>query len=298
MKELVIDGKKYQKATEVARHLGYTSDYVGQLCRAGKVEAQQIGRSWYVVPETIHAHKKTRYRSNQAKSKAAIAEYRQATAGQGALTRASAPGTRHIPVHHYESDDADLFPSLGGTVSGQQQARPQPASQPTTTARPEAPPAAPTLVRVKTASKANKFKPAEKQTVTFKGRLTVGTAEENEPIKEKTSTTKKSVSALKGSEIEPHPSFRERVELTSPAMESEPKAVPITHRTRHQKRWSMRRALRWLSGTALVLAAAFLLLSVRTEYQYSEGNLTRSLTINTTHITNYINENIVILFKL
>ena len=42
MKELAIDGKKYVKASAIAKDLGYTSDYVGQLCRGGKIDAQLV----------------------------------------------------------------------------------------------------------------------------------------------------------------------------------------------------------------------------------------------------------------
>lgn len=110
MKTIVIDGKTYTKATDLAKDLGYTSDYVGQLCRAGKVEAERVGRSWYVVAETIKKHQSTRYRSNKAKSAAAIKAYRQS---QERAVKVTAPErARHIRVHTYESDDAELIPEV------------------------------------------------------------------------------------------------------------------------------------------------------------------------------------------
>ncbi len=36
---------------------GYTKDYVGQLCREGKIIAQLVGRNWYILETSIHKHR-------------------------------------------------------------------------------------------------------------------------------------------------------------------------------------------------------------------------------------------------
>lgn len=72
MDVLTLGEKKYVKASVIARELGYTADYVGQLCRGGKVDAKLFGRSWYVHKDSIGEHKSTRYRSTQAKSVQAV----------------------------------------------------------------------------------------------------------------------------------------------------------------------------------------------------------------------------------
>ena len=46
MEVLVLDGKNYVKASKAAKELGYATDYVGQLCRSGQVDAHLIGRTW------------------------------------------------------------------------------------------------------------------------------------------------------------------------------------------------------------------------------------------------------------
>ena len=69
MKTLVIDGKEFLKAAVAAKEHGYTNDYIGQLCRGGKVEAKLVGRTWYVSVESLLKHRKSRYRSNQKKTK-------------------------------------------------------------------------------------------------------------------------------------------------------------------------------------------------------------------------------------
>ncbi len=61
MNHLVLDGVTYIKSSVAGRELGYTADYVGQLCRAKKVDAQLVGRSWYVSMDSLRAHKVNRY---------------------------------------------------------------------------------------------------------------------------------------------------------------------------------------------------------------------------------------------
>ncbi len=68
MDAIEISGARYVRATDAARIVGYTTDYVGQLSRAGKIEAQRIGRVWYVKEEDILAHKKGKGRSNKQKT--------------------------------------------------------------------------------------------------------------------------------------------------------------------------------------------------------------------------------------
>ncbi len=55
-KEIVLDGKVYITASEAARLTGYTNDYIGQLCRGGKVEGKVIGRTRYVCRESLEAY--------------------------------------------------------------------------------------------------------------------------------------------------------------------------------------------------------------------------------------------------
>lgn len=54
---LEFDGVRYISSKRAASLVGYTKDYVGQLCRAGKVRARLVGRSWYVSEESIRQHK-------------------------------------------------------------------------------------------------------------------------------------------------------------------------------------------------------------------------------------------------
>ena len=71
---LNVGEKKYIKATTLAKRFGYTADYIGQLCRSSKVDAQLVGRSWYVVEDSLELHKKDRYRTTQVKSLKSVHE--------------------------------------------------------------------------------------------------------------------------------------------------------------------------------------------------------------------------------
>jgi hypothetical protein len=61
MKTVTVDGTMYTKAKDVADAFGYTSDYLGQLCRANKIDCQLVGRSWYVSIESVEQHKESKH---------------------------------------------------------------------------------------------------------------------------------------------------------------------------------------------------------------------------------------------
>lgn len=68
MESIEVKGVEFLKAAKAAKSFGYTSDYLGQLARAGKIEAKLVGRSWYVNVASLQEHKKGRYRSSHAKT--------------------------------------------------------------------------------------------------------------------------------------------------------------------------------------------------------------------------------------
>ncbi len=67
--QIIIDGKIYISARRGAEIAGYSADYVGQLCRAGKIECAMIGRSWYVGEESILKHQEEAFKANQTSFK-------------------------------------------------------------------------------------------------------------------------------------------------------------------------------------------------------------------------------------
>lgn len=56
--DLYFDGKKFISASRAAKLSGYVTDYIGQLCRDGKLDSRMVGRSWYVSLDSLVAHKK------------------------------------------------------------------------------------------------------------------------------------------------------------------------------------------------------------------------------------------------
>lgn len=59
LNELTLDGKRYISVKRAATLADYTTDYVGQLCRGGKLEAKRMGRNWYVLEESLIDHKQS-----------------------------------------------------------------------------------------------------------------------------------------------------------------------------------------------------------------------------------------------
>lgn len=57
MDEILIDEKRYVSSKQAAKITGYAKDYIGQLCREGRVPARLVGRSWYVLETAIQDHR-------------------------------------------------------------------------------------------------------------------------------------------------------------------------------------------------------------------------------------------------
>ena len=67
--ELYFEGKKYISSSRAAKLSGYVNDYIGQLCRDGKVESRMVGRSWYVSVDSLLEHKKANALSKAKRKK-------------------------------------------------------------------------------------------------------------------------------------------------------------------------------------------------------------------------------------
>ncbi|MDP2704990.1 MAG: hypothetical protein Q8O71_01165, partial [bacterium] len=55
--DLLIRGEKYISARRAAEITGYERDYIGQLCRLGKIDCTFVGRGWFVSEKSILKHK-------------------------------------------------------------------------------------------------------------------------------------------------------------------------------------------------------------------------------------------------
>lgn len=108
MDKISVKGESYIKGSVIARELGYTADYVGQLCRSGQVECTLVGRSWYVSEKSIRAHKKNRYRSNQAKSLSTVRQMVEERVKRSPSLRSESEISWFSA--RYEEDESPLIP--------------------------------------------------------------------------------------------------------------------------------------------------------------------------------------------
>ena len=130
MDTVTFDGVVYTKASVAARQCNYTPDYIGQLCRAKKLDARLVGRTWFVNLESIQAHKQHRHtktRTEKSKPKTADIDSKQKPVrkevtpvvtrtaarqlSQLAVTNGSKKEVRILPVA-YEVDEEALLPKL------------------------------------------------------------------------------------------------------------------------------------------------------------------------------------------
>lgn len=56
---IILEGKIYISARRAAKIINYAQDYIGQLCRAGKLDSKMVGRSWFVTEESLIAHRES-----------------------------------------------------------------------------------------------------------------------------------------------------------------------------------------------------------------------------------------------
>ncbi|MEK7641505.1 MAG: helix-turn-helix domain-containing protein [Patescibacteria group bacterium] len=53
----MIDGREYVEVAKAAEMTKYSKDYIGQLCREGKIAARMVGRTWLIDRESLATYK-------------------------------------------------------------------------------------------------------------------------------------------------------------------------------------------------------------------------------------------------
>lgn len=96
MDEILIGEKKYVSSKRAAKMTGYAKDYIGQLCREGRVPARLVGRSWYVLETAIQDHR-FGDQKNEQDTKVEVA---------------TSPTTSTWEAPHYEASSVDVLPSV------------------------------------------------------------------------------------------------------------------------------------------------------------------------------------------
>ena len=97
MDEILIEEKKYISSKRAAKMTGYAKDYIGQLCREGRVPARLVGRSWDVLETAIKDH---RFGEHQAEQDIQ------------ADVSVSEPKISTWETPQYEASPVDIFPSV------------------------------------------------------------------------------------------------------------------------------------------------------------------------------------------
>lgn len=111
---LILERKIYISARRAAEITGYTSDYVGQLCRGGKLDSKMVGRSWFVLEESIISHRALNAKVPPEKIPSVIST----SLGEDVLALAVSASRNEKPkelessVLAYEKENAPLIPEL------------------------------------------------------------------------------------------------------------------------------------------------------------------------------------------
>ncbi|MBY0309568.1 hypothetical protein K2Q16_00245 [Patescibacteria group bacterium] len=122
METVTIDEVEYVKASVLAKRHNYTTDYIGQLCRARKVDAHLVGRTWYVFPASLDGHKSTRYAELRSAEKTEK-ETNEITSSRRTVNSPLAKNTLKSQTPHfqdrvfwkkpkYQEDSSDLLPGI------------------------------------------------------------------------------------------------------------------------------------------------------------------------------------------
>ncbi len=90
--DLFFENKKYIPAKDASRLTGYSKDYIGQLCRGGKVLSKKIGATWYVGEESLLEYKNTPSSFDFAKNLAAVQDLTSASSHLTSLAPDLTPG--------------------------------------------------------------------------------------------------------------------------------------------------------------------------------------------------------------
>lgn len=120
MDELVVDGEKYISSKRAARLSGYTKDYIGQLCRAGKIPSKMVGRSWYVKEEALKEHRKE-YQGEPVIDPGLWEERSKGSIFRGFGSTPAMPPKPRLTEEHikisYEPDPRPLIPTVSPRVA-------------------------------------------------------------------------------------------------------------------------------------------------------------------------------------
>lgn len=119
-----FEGKKYISSRRASEISDYSSDYIGQLCRAQKLDCRMVGRSWFVTENSLTSHKEkmlqdevVRNRIENLKGKKVVSAYTSSIPSTKSETNTIGVNTTQNATTinneglKYESDDRPLLPT-------------------------------------------------------------------------------------------------------------------------------------------------------------------------------------------
>lgn len=124
MDTVTVNGKTYVKASRAADTAGYTADYVGQLCRGGKIDAVLLGKTWYVLDGVLLAHKQAKTRANTETTRRDFKRQRELLAQRAPQVAPLAEQRILDSAIRYIHDDAALMPPVRRVESAVAEAEP------------------------------------------------------------------------------------------------------------------------------------------------------------------------------
>ncbi len=170
METLVLDGVKYYKAKALAEELGYTSDYLGQLCRSGKVDGHLVGRTWYVNKQALLEHKDNRYKNTKPEISPEVERAQLTGHPLKSESERGKPKFYQRATHNtdikYDTDETDLIPQTPSYKASGESASTESHKLSVDLADAE-------NVRVKSQSEETNFSAPEKTRTVFQGDLVV-----------------------------------------------------------------------------------------------------------------------------
>ncbi len=118
---ILVGGVEYISSRDAAKKTGYSQDYIGQLARAGVIEAKKVGRKWFVVEEDLKKHKKhndnllAALQTNSVGARnSSTSSFDNSKTNFVKITKLAQDGRvdRAIPSIAYKRDDGFLMPGI------------------------------------------------------------------------------------------------------------------------------------------------------------------------------------------
>lgn len=109
---LILEGKIYISAKRAAKIINYAQDYIGQLCRSGKLDCKMIGRSWYVTEESLLSHREQAVDATQERVLKVVKSITPVVAEKKIEIPSPAPIISPVSSFKYEAEIKSPLPEI------------------------------------------------------------------------------------------------------------------------------------------------------------------------------------------